>query len=104
MIAVLDLNTISIEHIAEEDFVCIKDRWNELLERNATNEVFLSWEWIYGWWDDFKGRDKEPINSILEDKEAALRCGIAGRKRVEDKLELGKMITRDEELFERIIL
>ena len=44
------------------------------------------------------------ILSILEDKETALRFGIAGRKRVEDKFELGKMITQYEDLFERVIL
>jgi glycosyltransferase involved in cell wall biosynthesis len=40
---------------------------------------------------------------ILKDKEAALRFGIAGRKRVEDKFELGEMIRQYEDLFERVI-
>jgi len=38
---------------------------------------------------------------ILKDREAGLRFGIAGRKRVEDKFELGKMIRQYEDLFER---
>ena len=46
----------------------------------------------------------DAILSILEDKETALRFGIAGRKRVEDKFELGKMIREYEDLFERVIL
>jgi glycosyltransferase involved in cell wall biosynthesis len=46
----------------------------------------------------------DAILSILEDKEAALRYGAAGRKRVEDKFELGKMIRQYEDLFERVIL
>jgi len=44
------------------------------------------------------------ILSILKDKEAALRFGIAGRKRIEDKFELGKMIRQYEDLFEKVIL
>jgi len=43
------------------------------------------------------------ILSILEDKERALRFGVAGRKRVEDKFELGKMIREYEDLFERVL-
>jgi glycosyltransferase involved in cell wall biosynthesis len=41
--------------------------------------------------------------SILEHKEIALRFGMTGRKRVEDKFELGKMVRQYEGLFERII-
>jgi glycosyltransferase involved in cell wall biosynthesis len=44
------------------------------------------------------------ILSILKDKEAALRFGMAGRRRVEGKFELGIMIGKYEDLFERIIL
>jgi glycosyltransferase involved in cell wall biosynthesis len=40
---------------------------------------------------------------ILKDKETALRFGVAGRKRAEDKFELGKMIRQYENLFERVI-
>jgi glycosyltransferase involved in cell wall biosynthesis len=43
------------------------------------------------------------ILSILKDKETALRFGIAGRKRVEDKFELGEMLRQYEDLFERVI-
>jgi len=45
----------------------------------------------------------DAILSILKDKETAVRFGIAGRKRVEDKFELGKMLRRYDDLFERVI-
>jgi len=44
------------------------------------------------------------ILSILGDKETALRYGAAGRKRIEEQFELGKMIRQYEDLFERVIL
>jgi glycosyltransferase involved in cell wall biosynthesis len=45
----------------------------------------------------------DAILSILEDEEAALRYGAAGKKRVEDKFGLGKMIREYEDLFERVL-
>jgi glycosyltransferase involved in cell wall biosynthesis len=44
------------------------------------------------------------ILSILEDKEAALRFGIAGRERVEEKFSLDVMLRKYENLFERVIM
>jgi glycosyltransferase involved in cell wall biosynthesis len=39
----------------------------------------------------------------LEDEEAASRYGTAGKKRVEDKFGLGRMIRQYEDLFERVM-
>lgn len=44
------------------------------------------------------------ILSILEDKEAASRLGVAGRKRVEERFGLDIMLRNYESLFERIIM
>ena len=46
----------------------------------------------------------DAILSILGDKEKALRYGVAGRKRVEEKFELGKMVRQYEYFFKRVIL
>ena len=45
----------------------------------------------------------DAILAVLKDKEGAIRFGIAGRKRVEKKFELGKMIRLYEDLFEKVI-
>jgi glycosyltransferase involved in cell wall biosynthesis len=45
----------------------------------------------------------DAILSILEDEEAASRYGTAGKKRVEDKFGLGRMIRQYEDLFERVM-
>ena len=43
------------------------------------------------------------IRSILEDKEAGLRFGIAGRRRVEERFSLAVMLRNYENLFEQVI-
>ena len=43
------------------------------------------------------------ILSILEDKEAASRLGIAGRRRVEERFSLDGMLKNYENLFEQVI-
>jgi len=58
-VAMLDLQTITVERIAEEDFVGMKDKWNELLEGSSTNDVFLTWEWMFSWWNTFKDDGKK---------------------------------------------
>ena len=45
----------------------------------------------------------DAILSIWEDKEAASRFGIAGRKRVEERFSLGVMLRNYENLFEQVI-
>lgn len=67
---------IFIEEISEEDFSKIKDEWNSLLERSVNNEIFLTWEWIYSWWINFKSPQKKLLILIGRDKNAKL-IGIA---------------------------
>jgi glycosyltransferase involved in cell wall biosynthesis len=43
------------------------------------------------------------ILSILQDKEARLRFGVAGKRRVEGRFSLDVMLRNYEKLFERII-
>ena len=48
-----------------EHFDSLKDEWNSLLPDNATNEIFLTWQWQNLWWNAycpgdlfvFSGRD-----------------------------------------------
>ena len=53
------MQTVTISRISEEDFLHLRTEWNSLLERSVTNEVFLSWEWIYSWWETFTSENKE---------------------------------------------
>jgi len=50
---------ISIERISECQFENMREEWNSLLEKGVTNEIFLSWEWMYSWWDVFKNEGSQ---------------------------------------------
>lgn len=70
------LNTISIERISEAEFASVKEQWSSLLDRSITNEVFLSWEWMFSWWDAFKDDSKQLLILTGTDKTGKL-VGIA---------------------------
>lgn len=38
----------------EEEFLLLKERWNTLLRESAENNYFLSWEWLWTWWEAYK--------------------------------------------------
>jgi glycosyltransferase involved in cell wall biosynthesis len=46
----------------------------------------------------------EGIKVFLENREIALRCGLAGRKRVEKEFSLKGMIGKYENMFERVAI
>src|ERR1051326_581755 len=37
----------------EEEFRLLATEWNLLLARSAANTIFLTWEWLYSWWQHF---------------------------------------------------
>ena len=43
---------IHIKQISDrESFASMKDQWNHLLQESSTQSAFLSWEWLYSWWN-----------------------------------------------------
>ena len=60
-------NTASLDALREE--------WNPLLQRGATNTLFLTWEWQIAWWEAFgAGRNLYVVD--VRDDDGAL-VGIA---------------------------
>lgn len=53
----------------------LRDQWNELLSRSASNNVFLTWEWQIAWWQTY-GRDGALRLLLVYDDHERL-CGIA---------------------------
>lgn len=52
----------------------LRAEWNPLLERSATNTLFLTWEWQKAWWDTF-GAGKSLYVVAVRD-ESGLLAGI----------------------------
>jgi len=36
-----------------EQFKNLREEWNRLLQRSYANTIFLTWEWLYAWWEVF---------------------------------------------------
>ncbi|MFA5074094.1 MAG: hypothetical protein WC539_09405, partial [Nitrospirota bacterium] len=51
-------DSITITRISEQEFVGMRDAWNVVLEQSRTKEIFLSWEWMYNWWNVFRDNQK----------------------------------------------
>jgi CelD/BcsL family acetyltransferase involved in cellulose biosynthesis len=53
------MGTLSIEEISDvEKFRALREPWNALLQRSSDNNLFLTWEWLFNWWQ-YYGRDKK---------------------------------------------
>lgn len=43
---------LNIETVTtKEQFYSLKDKWNSLLKESSANNVYLTWEWLYTWWE-----------------------------------------------------
>jgi CelD/BcsL family acetyltransferase involved in cellulose biosynthesis len=67
------MENIYIDKMSEVQFGNMREEWNSLLGKSATNEIFLLWEWMYSWWDVFKNgngelyllRGKNPLGETI---------------------------------------
>ncbi len=41
-----------------EQFVALRDQWNQVLSKSEDNNVFLTWEWLSTWWRHF-GKERK---------------------------------------------
>ncbi|MBS3149634.1 GNAT family N-acetyltransferase [Candidatus Woesearchaeota archaeon] len=57
-----DIETIK----SKEKFYSMNDDWNKLLNESQNPNIFLTWEWVYEWFDIFGSRFKLYIITIKE--------------------------------------
>jgi CelD/BcsL family acetyltransferase involved in cellulose biosynthesis len=53
---------------SDEEFLKIKDVWNDLLDKAGIKNIFLTWEWLYSWWESIDKTNK------------SLKIGLAYKK------------------------
>lgn len=51
------MDNIRIQEWDEEQFKNSQSPWNKLLERSDSDPLFMSWEWMYTWWETFANDD-----------------------------------------------
>ena len=44
------VNGFQYRRISKEEFDSAESQWNDLLMASDANPLFMSWEWIHGWW------------------------------------------------------
>ncbi len=42
---------LEVRRLNEADFAGLADAWNDLLERSEADPLFMSWAWLYSWWE-----------------------------------------------------
>src|SRR5690606_2489009 len=43
----------TIEIVDDADsFLALKEEWNELLQASSVNCIFMTWEWMFTWWQE----------------------------------------------------
>ncbi|MEX0739698.1 MAG: GNAT family N-acetyltransferase [Pseudohongiella sp.] len=50
-----------------EDFRALQHEWNELLRSSTCNTLFMTWEWLFTWWQHLAERRKLAILTIRQD-------------------------------------
>lgn len=64
------MQKITVEQIdKEDDFLKLREEWNNLLQQSRSNTIFLTWEWLYTWWEIFKKGRKLFILLAKENEE-----------------------------------
>ncbi|MDD2703470.1 MAG: GNAT family N-acetyltransferase [Candidatus Omnitrophica bacterium] len=43
----------------ENNFKGLRDIWNQILFENGSDNIFLTWEWLFHWWETFKDKNDE---------------------------------------------
>lgn len=42
---------LKVRRLDESDFAGLRERWSDLIKDSNANPLFMSWEWLYSWWE-----------------------------------------------------
>lgn len=48
-------------------FIDLREKWNNVLKKSKDDDIFLTWEWFSTWWKHY-GKDRELIILLAEDR------------------------------------
>ena len=61
----LSIKKVSIQN----EFSKLKEGWTALLKRSKSDTVFLTWEWMYTWWECFKENKQLFVLTVYDENE-----------------------------------
>ncbi len=56
------------ETSSDKDFYALRSAWNDLLLKSRSNNLFLTWEWLYNWWETFGSHNELRILQVRENE------------------------------------
>jgi D-aspartate ligase len=69
------ISDLSITEVNDNEiFRSLRETWNRLLQQCSDNNIFLTWEWLFTWWQHY-GRDKKLRIFLIKDSDKII--GIA---------------------------
>lgn len=71
------MEKISIIECDIERFKKLHNEWNELLKKSNSDQLFMSWEWMYSWWNMFAINNCMDLKLLLAITNANELVGIA---------------------------
>lgn len=64
-----------IDYITSDDeFKQLALEWNQLLRASGANSIFLTWEWLYCWWNIFKNDSTKLLIVLVRDTDGVILC------------------------------
>jgi len=46
---------------SEDEFFALREQWNAINESSLKGNVFVSWEWLYTWWETYQKQGKRSL-------------------------------------------
>lgn len=63
---------LNVETISDiNDFKKLASMWNQLLSQSSADNIFLTWEWIFNWWQVYQ-KNKKLLLLMLRDQNAEI--------------------------------
>jgi len=54
------------------EFSALRTEWNDLLAQSSADTIFLTWEWLFSWWQSYGGKDDRLYIITVRDADGKL--------------------------------
>ena len=50
---------------SNDDFFSLREEWNEINDSSVKGNIFVSWEWMYTWWETYQKQGKRNLYILI---------------------------------------
>lgn len=58
--------SLRVEKLTVQEWETFRAPWNKLLEQSTASNPFLSWEWMWSWWESFSSQYQDLILKVSD--------------------------------------